>query len=268
MYQPLAAVYDRIQQTDVCAWADFIGLLEARYSSRSQRGDGHGGRPILLDLGCGTGAFCLEMARRGYDPIGIDQSDAMLDQARMRIQDGQPEPPEPPCLFLQQDISRFELYGTVDLITCLLDTVNHLTREGQVRRLLRLAANYLNPGALMVFDLASWHHFSETLDQNIFYTDLPEHTLFWQNHFNRARQTNRADITLFKAQPDGRYVRSDALIRERYYSDGQVSAWAEEAGLDLVARLGDLVLRKPREADERVFYVLRRPNGSRQQPAT
>ena len=259
MYQSLAAVYDQIQQTDFRAWADFICLLDGRYGRRNSRGDGRGGRPIALDLGCGTGAFCLEMARRGYDPIGIDESDAMLDQARLRMHAEPADLPEPPCLFLQQDISRFELYGTVDLITCLLDTVNHLTRQEQVRRLLSLAANYLNPGALMVFDLASWYHFSETLDQNVFYTDLPRYTLFWQNRFNRQRKTNRAEITLFQARPDGLYDRSDALIRERYYSDEQIRCWADEAGLEVAVCLGDRVLRQPRQNDERVFYVPRRP---------
>jgi SAM-dependent methyltransferase len=36
----------------------------------------------LIDLGCGTGRLCVHFARRGFDCLGIDLSDLMLDRAR------------------------------------------------------------------------------------------------------------------------------------------------------------------------------------------
>ena len=82
-YTHLAMLYDEWQTAvDSSAWADHVIRLQERYSRRGVGGDGEGGRPILLDLGCGTGSFCLAMADRGYDPIGIDWSAAMLDRAR------------------------------------------------------------------------------------------------------------------------------------------------------------------------------------------
>ena len=116
-YRYLANVYDELQQDiDPAAWADFIQQLEGLYSKRQGSGDGQDGRPLLLDLGCGTGSFCMEMARRGYDPIGVDISDNMLDEARRKAQSSENDSCAPACLFLRQDISRFELFGTVDLI--------------------------------------------------------------------------------------------------------------------------------------------------------
>jgi SAM-dependent methyltransferase len=257
MYASLAAVYDEIQDTDFSAWADYVCLLEKRYSQRTAQGDGRGGRPILLDLGCGTGGFCLEMAGRGYDPIGIDASPAMLSMARdkQKTQTGSGSAPE--CLFLQQDISRFELYGTVDIIVCLMDTLNHLVRKDQVRRLMKRCGHYLNPGGIMVFDLAGWNHLSQTLGQNLFYYDQPEYTLFWQNHFSRTRKLSTAEITLFVAGPDGRYQRNDECIRERYYDRTDIAELIQETTLELAARHGDKTLASPRTADERSFYVLR-----------
>jgi len=165
-YQNLAMIYDQLQQEiDLAAWADYVQVLETRYSRRDSPGDGQDGRPLLLDLGCGTGSFCLEMARRGYDPIGIDAAGAMLEQARLKAA-AQPGPVS--CLFLQQDISRFELYGTVDLMVCLLDTINHLLTPRQVRRLFALCANYLNPGGLLIFDVASRRHLAKTLGSSFF----------------------------------------------------------------------------------------------------
>jgi ubiquinone/menaquinone biosynthesis C-methylase UbiE len=43
--------------------------------------------PSVLDLGCGTGALALELARQGCRVTGIDVSLAMLAQAARRVQD-------------------------------------------------------------------------------------------------------------------------------------------------------------------------------------
>lgn len=37
---------------------------------------------VVLDLACGTGDFCVELARAGHRPIGIDLSFGMLSEAR------------------------------------------------------------------------------------------------------------------------------------------------------------------------------------------
>ncbi len=37
---------------------------------------------LILDVGCGNGRHSLELARRGYDALGVDLSASMLEQAR------------------------------------------------------------------------------------------------------------------------------------------------------------------------------------------
>lgn len=263
MYLSLAGLYDRIQEIDPAIWADYIQQLDQTYRcvapGRCFSGDGRNGQPLLLDLGCGTGSFCLEMFARGYDPIGIDRSAAMLDQARAKMHQMAVPGEQLPCLFIQQDISRFELFGTVDLAVCLLDTVNHLTRPDQVRRLLRLVRNYLNPGCLMIFDLATRRHLAQSLGGQLFFYDYPEYTVFWQNQYLKQRQLSRSELTLFIRQQNGGYLRSDELIEERYYDVRQIRGWAQAAGLEYVGRFGELNMEKPKQTAERVFIVLRRP---------
>ncbi|MFP4417545.1 MAG: class I SAM-dependent methyltransferase [Chitinivibrionales bacterium] len=36
----------------------------------------------ILDIGCGTGRHSIELARRGYEPTGIDLSESLLNRAR------------------------------------------------------------------------------------------------------------------------------------------------------------------------------------------
>ena len=37
----------------------------------------------ILDIGCGTGRHCIELARRGYKMTGVDISSGMLNEARL-----------------------------------------------------------------------------------------------------------------------------------------------------------------------------------------
>jgi len=40
----------------------------------------HGAHGIL-DLGCGTGGHCIELAKLGYDVVGLDVSELMIEKA-------------------------------------------------------------------------------------------------------------------------------------------------------------------------------------------
>lgn len=263
-YQNLAPLYDQLQQgIEPAFWADYIQQLEATFSRRKKQGDGQGGKPLLLDLGCGTGSICLEMSKLGYDPIGIDASEMMLDQARQKSAEMLAAcPPDlSPPLFLLQDISQFELYGTVDLIVCLLDTINHLSRSAQVCRLFSLCANYLNPGGLLIFDVATEKHLSQTLGNQQFFQDDEDFTLLWQNSYKPKSGISRSELTLFSRAEDGSYTRYDETIVEKYYSSQQLRRWIAEAGLELAACYGELNLRRPKMTDERHFYIVRRPTG-------
>jgi len=39
----------------------------------------------ILDLACGTGGHCLQLAKSGYDVVGLDVSRTMLEKAREKL---------------------------------------------------------------------------------------------------------------------------------------------------------------------------------------
>ncbi|MBQ7916190.1 MAG: class I SAM-dependent methyltransferase, partial [Firmicutes bacterium] len=133
MYQQFAEVYDEfMQDVPYSQWADYIEALWRH----------HGLQPhLVLDLACGTGSLTVELAKRGYDMIGADQSEDMLYQAREKAEEEEQE-----ILFLEQDMREFELYGTVDSIVCTCDSLNYLLEDEDVQQVFKLADNYLDPG--------------------------------------------------------------------------------------------------------------------------
>ena len=128
-YESLAACYDGLTyDVDYSAWADYV---EKHFARR-----GLPGRTVL-DLACGTGSLTWELARRGYEMIGVDRSPDML--ARAAEKDGGGAAVRP--LFLCQSMEKLDLYGTVDACVCCLDSVNYVPSPGW-----RAAAEAGGPG--------------------------------------------------------------------------------------------------------------------------
>ena len=115
-YGPLAQWYDQL--TGDVPYGDFADFYEREFAK-------HDGKfHLILDLCCGTGTLTRMMAQRGYEMIGVDASVEMLMQAGEKS-----EGLETPPLYLCQDASELDLYGTVDAAYCSLDGMNYIPPE-------------------------------------------------------------------------------------------------------------------------------------------
>ena len=105
---------------------------------------GFGRRGLILDAGCGTGELSRLLLEAGYDVIGVDVSESMLAVAREK---------NPGQLLLRQDLTRLDLYGTVQGVVCMQDTLNHLRSLKDFREVLRRFSLFSEQGSRIVFDL-------------------------------------------------------------------------------------------------------------------
>ncbi|MFZ0249765.1 MAG: class I SAM-dependent methyltransferase [Acidimicrobiales bacterium] len=83
---------DRWQESDVPRGADY----DRRFEDLAATGmDMHGEASLVasyaptsvLDAGCGTGRVAIELGRRGFEVVGVDIDEAMLDAARAKAPD-------------------------------------------------------------------------------------------------------------------------------------------------------------------------------------
>lgn len=169
-YDALAEFYDALT-ADVKhgAWADYFEAALEREGITAV---------TVLDLACGTGAMTIELARRGYETIGVDISGEMLSVAAEKTAGlkGAVRP-----LFINQSLDELDLYGTVDAAVCCLDGLNYLEPEELARALERVLL-FLEPGGLFMFDLNSPDKL-ESMDGELYIDETDEVYCIWRAEY-------------------------------------------------------------------------------------
>lgn len=244
MYGDFANLYEKLQDINYEAYADYVERIfkKERVSPN-----------LVLDLACGTGSLTAIMAKRGYDMIGIDLSVEMLNIAREKAYDSGLD-----ILFLNQNMTEFELYGTVDAILCSLDGVNYLTEDGALAKMFALVKNYLNPGGVMIFDINSEYKLKNILGNNTFVTEEKDVFYVWQNEYDPKEKICYFNLDFFEKKGDA-YVRYREEQEERAYGTDEIKKEAEKAGLLCCGFYDAFSFEAPQETCERCFVVLKKP---------
>lgn len=244
-YEILAPFYDRLGgEVDYDGWADFV--------ERKFRAHGIGPGSLILDLACGTGKMTYRMLERGYDVIGADLSPDMLSVAREACAERGFSP-----LLLCQDMCALDLYGTVEGAICCLDSINYLTKNGELQNLLGRMKNFVSPGGIFLFDVNTARKFEEIYGTNCYTYDTPEVYCVWQNDYHP--KTRLCDFDLVFFVKEGKlYRREEEHQRERYYTPRELEKALTENSFEILEILADFAGTPAKETDLRHYYVCRR----------
>jgi SAM-dependent methyltransferase len=82
--------YARMYRLGITPWEKYGTTAAASIAALLDREQHERSRPLgrALDLGCGRGQFTPELARRGWDAVGVDIVPAAIEAARDRGPDG------------------------------------------------------------------------------------------------------------------------------------------------------------------------------------
>ncbi|MBU9728664.1 class I SAM-dependent DNA methyltransferase [Diplocloster modestus] len=206
---------------------------------------------LVLDLGCGTGNMTELLARAGYDMIGVDNSEEMLEIAmHKKEQSGLP------ILYLLQDMQEFELYGTVRAVVSVCDSLNYLLDEEDMLKVFRLVNNYLDPGGYFLFDLNTIYKYEQMGDCVI--AENREHCSFiWENTYYEEERINEYDLTLFVEGDHSLYRKYEETHYQRAYELEKVKGLLLEAGLQFAGAYEAFTGEEPGPASERIYVIAR-----------
>ena len=201
---------------------------------------------LVLDLGCGTGEMTRRLKKDGYDMIGLDISEEMLLMAC--------EKDDEDILYLNQDMRSFELYGTVRAIVSVCDSMNYLTEDGDLLKVLKLANNYLDPGGVFIFDLKTPYFYRKVLGNETFVEDLESVYYVWENEYDTKTRLNEYDLTFFFKNGDT-YTRSTEVHIQRAYAMREIESAIKKSGMKLISLMDANTQGEVTAKSERIYVV-------------
>ena len=246
-YTGFAAVYDTFMDNiPYEEWCEYLTNLLCDYGVK----DG-----LLLDLGCGTGSLTELLAERGYDMIGIDYSEEMLDLAmEKRMESGKD------ILYLCQDMREFELYGTVAAVVSICDCMNYITEPEDLVTVFELVNNYLDPEGIFIFDLNTEYKYETVMGDCTIAEDREDSSFIWENQYEKSEKINIYDVSIFIREKEDLYRKYHETHYQRAYSLDEVREALEDAGMEFVAAY-DAFTKEPPKADSERIYVVARERG-------
>ncbi len=245
-YSGFAKVYDLFMDNiPYGEWTDYVKELFAGEGIR----DG-----ILLDLGCGTGSVTEGLAKSGFDMIGIDNSEEMLDIAMEKREESGLD-----ILYLLQDMREFELYGTVKGVVSICDSMNYILEDEDLLEVFKLVHNYLDNNGIFIFDLNTMYKYENILSDHTFAEDREESSFIWENFYDEEEKINQYDLSLFVLEEDGKYRKYEETHLQRAYEQKRVEELIRESGLELLHVYDAFTRELPAEDSERIYFVCRRP---------
>ena len=212
------------------------------------------GRGLLLDLACGTGSVSVRLAEKGYEVIGVDLSPEMLSEAQNKAYSAGQN-----ILFLCQDMTKLDLYGTVDAAVCTLDGLCHLPDEESVQAALRKVSLFMNPGGVFLFDVNSVYKHRAVLGNNTFVYDTDDVYCVWQNTLLSDGVTVQMDLDFFEPVSDaGDYVRQSERFTERAYPRETLEAMLKKAGFTVLDVFDGYSGKPAHDTSERLLFAVRK----------
>lgn len=257
-YQDFAYVYDEfMDETPYDEWAERLDKYIQKYGVSGKERNAQDAldseKNLVVDLGCGTGTLTELLYQKGYDMIGVDNSEAMLGIAMEKKAETGSE-----ILYLLQDMRELELYSTVGTVVSVCDSVNYILEEEELLEVFALVNNYLYPGGVFIFDFNTDYKYREVIGDCTIAENREDCSFIWENYFDEESSINEYDLTLFIEEPEsGLYQKHVETHYQRGYELTEIKECLKEAGLVFVAAYEDYTKQAAGEDSERILVIAR-----------
>lgn len=254
-YEVFASVYDELMDNiPYDDWCTYIIEVLQKYGVNNG---------LICELGCGTGEITERLADAGYDMIGIDNSYEMLEVANEKKLDTSHES----ILYLMQDMREFELFGTVNAIVCVCDSINYLTELSDITHVFRLANNYLESKGVFICDFKTRHYFRDVVADSTIAEDRDDVSFIWDNYYDAETDINELTLSLFIPEADDSdnaplYRKFQEFHYQRGLTLDDMRKCVSDSGMELVAMYDAFTFEPATDSSERVYVIARETHQS------
>lgn len=221
-YTVLSKYYDKlIYDSQYQKWVDYVSSVVKEYA-KSKKG---------VDVACGTGIFTRALKKSGFDVIGIDLSQEMLEKAiNLTAKENLS------ITYLKQNMKNLKLFEKVGFITCINDGLNYLSGVDFEKAIKSFSKNLIS-GGLLLFDISSKYKLEKVLSNNMYGDNSEDLSYIW---FNTKRDDSvEINVTFFEKIKDS-YIRYDETQVQYIHSLEFVTNVLEKNNFNVIKVTGEL----------------------------
>ena len=162
----------------------------------------------LLDVGCGSGGFLLELSKQQphIKTLGIDLSKLMVEMTKAKGLNA-------------QYIDLCKLDGKFDVITAIFDMVNYLDKKS-LKRFLRCVEEHLEEGGYFIFDINTLFAF-KVVAAGSFIKDAGDRFVTIDSDYLEDVGEYYMDFTLFEKKDEG-FLKTQDSITQYYHKVNEI----------------------------------------------
>jgi SAM-dependent methyltransferase len=232
-YDQLASLWDEYAGWFVPEYGRFLLAAGEHYRTRLES---------VLDLACGTGLLCRQVAGWAERVVGLDISEAMLRRAESRAGPSN-------VRYTHGDFRNFSLGESFDAVVCGSDSLNYVQTPAELEDVFRCCRRHLRPGGLFVFDVLDQRMF-RAVDGVVNETEMPGGRVEMCCFYDADRRVGRWRVAC------GDAVEQHSRIP---LEEEDVRRAAGAAGLEVDEHFSPNSYRLRQLPAARQFYVLKSP---------
>jgi ubiquinone/menaquinone biosynthesis C-methylase UbiE len=192
-------------------------------------------RPVqrVLDIACGTGSHAIELERLGYDIIGSDISQDMLERAREKARETGSM-----VRFEKQDMRTLDVASKpFEAVLCLFDAIGHVQTTAAIKQTFRAVHRHLGQEGLFVLEF--WHAAAmagrhDPLRVRKWITESGEILRLSDTTVDLASQCATVEHAIYDLRCDGTYQTAVERQINRFFSLQEMNALLDDCGFEVI----------------------------------
>jgi SAM-dependent methyltransferase len=209
----------------------------------------------ILELACGNGRICTNLAKKGYQVTGVDISPAYIKDAIRKAQKKSIK-----VNYICGDIRHIDRHvrGKFDVIISIFTAIGYYKKSTD-ETIFRKAAKLLRKkGLFMVLNTMSreWllNHFCPSI-----YDDIGAYLVVHQPQFDQFHSVNKEKWIFYKKIGKDLKYETKLDLNLRIYGTSELVEMAEKAGLKFAQAYDLLGTLAPARSDSRINMVFKKP---------
>jgi SAM-dependent methyltransferase len=243
-FRAIAPYYDALMAgVPYGLWVGYIQDILSKLEFKPQ---------TVLDLACGTGTVSELLHCRGYDVIGVDLSEDMIEVAKAKS--GNVE-------YHAVDAADMELDRTFDMVICLFDSLNYFTDLRVLRKSIANVGRHTREGGLFIFDVNTIYALSNHFFDQANMSENAHPKYIWTSKYDHSTRICTVNMIFEIKDARGRPVQFKEIHVQKGYTLEELGGMLTDAGFETLAMYNAYKFTKPTRRSDRVFFVARKVSG-------